>query len=91
MLCFSFTVYQDLLAVIATTERRMFRLKFQNDFHISQLQDFLLKRLQFDNISTSLNIEDVNTETDIILLNLEFRSVNCSSEHIIKQLNKKID
>lgn len=57
---FSFTVYQDLLAVIATTERRMFRLKFRNDFHISQMQDFLLKRLQFDNISTSVNIEDVS-------------------------------
>lgn len=53
-------MYQDLLAIIATTERQMYRLKFEEDSHVSELQDFLLKRLSFDSISTSINIEDVS-------------------------------
>lgn len=67
---FSLTVNQDLLAVIASTQRRMFHLTFHDDFHTSQLQDFLLKRLQFENISTSLNIEDVIEVFFISFLNL---------------------
>lgn len=55
-----FTVFRDLLAAIATTERQMYRITLQDDADISQLQELLLTRLSFDSISTSLNIEDVN-------------------------------
>lgn len=54
------TVFRDLLAAIATTERQMYRITLQDDADISQLQELLLTRLSFDSISTSLNIEDVN-------------------------------
>lgn len=54
-----FSVFRDLLAIVATSERQMFRIKFADDVLMLQLHDFLLRRLSFDNIPTTLNINDV--------------------------------
>lgn len=63
-----FTVYQDLLAVVASTERRFFRMKFNDEVSIFQLHDLLVNRLSFDSISTTVYFEDVNIVSFDILL-----------------------
>lgn len=65
---FLFTVYQDLLAVIASTERRFFRMKFDDEVNIFQLHDLLLSRLSFDSISTTVYVEDVNTSSSFFVM-----------------------
>lgn len=55
-----FVVFRDLLAVIASSERQMFRIKFSDDTLMSDFTEFLLRRLSFDNISTTLSVDDVN-------------------------------
>ncbi|XP_031617868.1 uncharacterized protein LOC116337438 isoform X2 [Contarinia nasturtii] len=51
-------LFRDLLAVIATSERQMFRINFNDDTLMMQLTEFLLRRLSFDNISTAVSIDD---------------------------------
>lgn len=68
---FIFIVYQDLLAVIASTERRFFRMKFSDEVNIFQLHDLLLSRFSFDSISTTVYVEDVNNSS-ISFFSLEY-------------------
>ncbi|XP_055321469.1 uncharacterized protein LOC129577824 [Sitodiplosis mosellana] len=51
-------IFRDLLAVIASSERHMFRIKFSDDTLMSCLTEFLTRRLLFDNISTELSVDD---------------------------------
>lgn len=48
------------MAVIASSERQMFRIKFADDSLMSYFIEFLSRRLSFDTISTTLNVDDVN-------------------------------
>lgn len=53
-------VFRDLLAVIASTDRKMFRFHLGTDIVMSQLHDFLQKNLSYDNISTALDVDDAS-------------------------------
>lgn len=73
-----FSVFRDLLAIIATSERQMFRIELADDVSLSQLHDFLFRRLSFDNIPTTLSINDVNIVSNFIYFYILFLLYFCS-------------
>lgn len=53
-------MFRDFLAVIATTERQMFRIELGDDVLMSQFHDLLKRNLSFDNIATTVDVDDVS-------------------------------
>lgn len=62
--------------MIASSERQMFQFNFADDTLMSQLTNFLVKRLSFEDITTNLSVEDVSFHNANKIQNFDKKCAN---------------